>query len=182
MTYTDLISSTLVSDSPDILNGVKTRTVPGILATGPATSATSGVTAGVQGWEFTLNDNATLVFPIPERVDIAVAPVLRLTIAPTTSEAATKECEFTFASDTVTSGSTPIAGAGAQSTASADLVLSITLGTMQIADTTLTTAVFASAVAGSIVGVLSRTAITDGTELVGDVSVIAAALVYTIER
>lgn len=181
MTYTDLTASTLVSDSVDILNGVKLRTVPGILSTGPGTSAVSGVVAGVHGFEFSLNDDATLVFPIPERVDILVAPVLRLTIAPTAGES-TKECEFTFASDTVTSAATPVAGAGAQSTTTADIPLAGVLGTMQIEDTTLTTAVFATAIAGSIVGVLTRTAITDGTELTADVSVIAAALIYTIER
>lgn len=181
MTYTDITSSTLVSGAPDILNGVKTRTVLGALNVGPATSAVAGVVAGVHGIEFSLNDKATLVFPIPERVDKAVAPVLRLTLAPTTSEV-TKECEFTFASDTVTAAATPVAGTGAQSTASADIALSGTLGTMQIVDTTLTIAVFATAVAGTIVGVLSRTAITDGVELTGDVSVISAALVYTIER
>ena len=181
MTYTDLTSSTLVSGAPDILNGVKTRSSHGGLSAGPLTSASSGVVAGLRGMEFALNEQATSFFVIPDRVDILVAPVLRLTLAPCTSEAS-KSCAFTFSSDTVTAASTPVADTGAQSTATADVALSATLGTMQLVDVTLTTAVWGAATAGTIVGKLKRTAIGAGTELTGDVSVISAVLIYTIER
>jgi len=42
--------------------------------------------------------------------------------------------------------------------------------------------VFASATAGQIAGVLSRTAIAGGSELAGQVGVVSVALVYTINR
>ena len=181
MTYTDLTSSTLVSASVDILNGVKTRSSHGGLSVGPLTSASSGVVAGLRGMEFALNEQATSFFVIPDRVDILVAPVLRLTLAPCTSEAS-KSCAFTFSSDTVTAGSTPVADTGAQSTSTADVALSATLGTMQLVDVTLSVDVWAATTVGTIMGKLKRTAIGAGTELTGDVSVMNVALVYTIER
>lgn len=181
MTYTSITSSTQVSSLPDILNGVTTRTVLGQISTGPATSATFGVTCGLYAAEFGLNDNATLLFPIPLRVDNAVAPTLRLWTAPCASEAS-KEVEFTLASDQATASNSPVAGTGGDTWTTADLALSGTLGTIEQHDTTLGTAIWESATAGLIAAKLTRTAITDGTELTADCAVLAAALVYTIER
>lgn len=181
MTYAALTSSTKISEAPDLLNGVTTRTEPGALNVGPATSATAGVASGVYALEFDLDDKASLVFALPARADLAVAPKLRLAIAPITGES-DKECEFTFSSDTVTAGNTPIIGAGSESAVSGDVALGTTAGKLQIVDVTLSTAFWEAANAGAIVGILQRTAIADGSELTGDVAVVSACLLYSIER
>lgn len=180
MTYTSITSSTLVSDLPDILNGVTTRTAQCHLLTGPATAATLS-TAFVAAWAFDLNDKTSCTITIPPRVDTAVAPSLQLALMPLTSETG-KEAAIKFSSDTVTSSNNPVAGTGAQSATSADIVLGTTAGTVQLVTIPLSVDVYQTATSGQIVGILERTAIADGTELTGQVGVIGAALVYTIER
>lgn len=180
MAYTTLTASTLVSEIPGILNGVTTRAVPCSLLTGPTSPATLN-TAFVAAWAFDLSDTLSVTVPIPPRADITVAPSLQIALMPLTTETG-KEAALTFASDTVTASANPIAGTGAQSAASGDIALGATAGTLQIVTIALTTAVYASATAGQIVGVLSRTAISGGTELAGQVGVVGAALVHTINR
>ncbi|MCH9836282.1 hypothetical protein K0U83_11505 [bacterium] len=180
MTYTTLTPSTLNSDLPSALNGVTTRAEEGLLLTGPSSPATLS-TAFVAAWAFDLSDTLSVTLPIPPRADITVAPVLRLILMPLTSESG-KEAAFTFASDTVTASANPVAGTGAQSVTTADIALGTTAGTLQLVEVTLSTSVFASVTAGQIVGVLTRAAISGGTELAGQVGVVGAQLVYTITR
>jgi hypothetical protein len=118
---------------------------------------------------------------LPARADVTVAPVLQLAVMPLTSESG-KEAAFTYDSDTVTASNTPVAGTGAQTATSADIVLSATAGTLQLVEITLSTDVFQGATAGHIAGVLERTAIADGTELTGQVGLLGASITYTIER
>lgn len=180
MAYTTLTASTLVSEIPDILNGVTSRAVPCSLLTGPTSPATLN-TAFVAAWAFDLSDTLSVTVPIPPRADITAAPSLQIALMPLTTESS-KEAALTFASDTVTASANPIAGTGAQSAASGDIALGATAGTLQIVTIPLSTAVYASATAGQIVGVLTRTAISGGTELTGQVGVVGAALVHTINR
>jgi hypothetical protein len=86
------------------------------------------------------------------------------------------------ASDQATASNSPVAGTGGDTWTTADLALSGTLGTIEQHDTALGTAIWESATAGLIAAKLTRTAITDGTELTADCAVLAAALVYSIER
>ncbi len=180
MAYTTLTASTLVSEIPDALNGVTSRAVPCSLLTGPTSPATLN-TALVAAWAFDLSDTLSVTVPIPPRADITAAPSLQIALMPLTSETG-KEAAFTFASDTVTASANPVAGTGAQSSVSGDIALGTTSGTLQLVTIALSASVFASSTAGQIVGVLSRTAIAGGSELVGQVGVVGAALVYTIDR
>lgn len=181
MTYTDLTASTLVSGVPDILNGVKTRAVEFHMRAGVTSTAGQGTACGLHGREFLIGEDVTLITAIPERADILVAPTLRLLIAPCTSEVG-REVRFQLDVDVVHASANPIAGTGALSYASADINIGATLGTMQIVDTTLSTAVWDSVTEGFIAGTLSRIALVDGTNLTGDCAVLASSLVYTIER
>ena len=180
MAYTSLTASTLASELPDALNGVTTRAAQCAILAGPTSPATLN-TAFVAAWAFDLSDTLSVTVPIPPRADITVAPSLQITLMPLTTETG-KEAALTFASDTVTASANPVAGTGAQSAASGDIALGATAGTLQVATIPLTTAVFASATAGQIAGVLSRTAIAGGSELTGQVGVVSVALVYTINR
>jgi hypothetical protein len=180
MAYTTLTASTLVSEIPDALNGVTSRTAPCSLLTGPGSPATLN-TAFVAAWAFDLSDTLSVTVPIPPRADITAAPSLQVALMPLTTETG-KEAAFTFASDTVTSSANPVAGAGAQSSVSGDIALGATGGTLQVLTIALSASVYASAASGQIVGVLSRTAISGGSELIGQVGVVGAALVYSIDR
>lgn len=181
MTYTDLTSSTLVSDAVGILNGVKTRSMPGMLHTGPATASTASVALGVHAFASGIGDKTSLNFTIPPRVDILVAPVLKLTVAPLTAEGA-KSIAFKYSSDTSSTDSEPTFGTFAQTTTSADYASTSTIGASQIIEITLSTAVWAGDTQGLIVGVLERVAVGVGTDLAGDVGVVCACMIYTIER
>lgn len=181
MTYTTIASTTQVSSLPDILNGVTTRSALARMNTGPGTSATFGVASGLYAPEFTLSDDITVYWLIPDRVDNAVAPTLRLYTAPTASESS-KEARFQLETDQATASNSPVAGTGGDSWTTADLSLSGTSGTIQQHDTTLGTAIWESATAGLIAGTLTRVAISDGTELTADCAILGAALIYTIER
>ena len=180
MAYTTLTASTLVSEIPDALNGVTSRAEPCSLLTGPGSPATLN-TAFVAAWAFDLADTLSVTVPIPPRADITAAPSLQLALMPLTTETG-KEAAFTFASDTVTASANPVAGTGAQSSVSGDVALGSTAGTLQVVTIALSASVYAAATAGQIVGVLSRTAISGGSELSGQVGIVGAALVYSIDR
>ena len=181
MTYNTLTSSTQVSDLPTALNGVTTRSVMGLMGLGASSTAKNSTSSNLASWEFTLLDTATLIFPIPERVDILVAPTIRLVTAPLAAEAS-KSVAFTFASDTVHASATPLGGMGGDSFVSADLAVAAAGGTLQLLDWTLSTAVWDGVTSGVICGELTRSAIAAGTELVADMGVVAALLLYSIER
>ena len=110
MTYTQITASTLVSDLPDIINGVTTRAERLDLLTGVATSASLN-TATHAAWSFALNENLSVRGALPTRADTSVAPVLQLALMPLTSES-NKEVAFEFVSDTVTASNEPVANTG----------------------------------------------------------------------
>lgn len=146
MAYTSITASTQVSDLPDILNGVTTRSMPVNLLTGKPTAATLD-TSATAAWAFDLNDNLSIRVPLPARADVSVAPSLVIALMPLTSETG-KEVAFEVATDTVTATNTPVADTGAQSVTSADIAMPTTADTLNIVTVTLSTDVFQSATQG----------------------------------
>jgi len=181
MTYTSITSSTQVSSLPDILNGVTTRTVHGYPEVTTGASGFFGTACGVRAFQHGLNDTGLWLFTVPDRVDITVAPTLRLWIAPCGSEAS-KEVRFDFDWDVANSSTTPVAGTHGTGVTGDDVAVSATVGTVQQHDIALTTAVWGGETTGLIIGELKRRTIADGTELTADIAVIMCGLRYTIER
>lgn len=181
MTYTTITGASNISDLLPQLNGVTTRTVDLSLSTGPVATGLFKATAGVSGWELTINDDVSFNCQIPPRVDTALGATLRLLIAPITSEAS-KSVKLEVACDPIGDGESVVLATGGVTGNTGDVAVSGTTDTAQVATISLGSTVWGGHTTGFLAGTIKRVAISAGTELTADVSLVAASLTFTIER